>query len=100
MLFPDRYSDNPRNLMLRCGYAERLDPNTAKVSYVRRLGEGFYPRFHAYLEDHKDGFVVALHLDQKKTSLDGNQHGGEYGGEAVKNEIMRIASIIVPLRVG
>lgn len=101
MLFPEDYHDSPRNLILKCGYAEFRDPNTGKVSYVHRPGQGFYPRFHCYLEDHPQGFIVALHLDQKQASYGAgtHMHSGEYGGTAVKNEIMRIAATITGRKV-
>ena len=96
MLFPEDYGDSARNLMLKCGYAEFSDPNTHKISYVKRPGQGFYPRFHVYLKDHPEGFVVDIHLDQKKASYGGSSHmhSGEYDTPVVKKELLRIAECI------
>ncbi|MBU1132099.1 hypothetical protein KKC32_02525 [Patescibacteria group bacterium] len=82
-------------LIRRCGYGEVRDPNATELSYARRLGSGFYPRFHAYLNDFENYFEVNLHLDQKKPSYEGSSaHAGEYDGETVENEARRITSMI------
>ena len=85
---------NPRQFLRRAGYAEFVDPNTGKTSYVRRLG-GLYPRFHAYLDRSDRGFTVNLHLDQKRPSYRGQTaHSGEYEGEVVEREVERIKKVI------
>lgn len=91
----------PKQLLRRSGYHEFVDPNTRKVSYVRSLQPaGFYPRFHAYLEEESDGFVIQLHLDQKQASYRGSHmHSGEYDGETVEQEGRRIQSTIEGLRM-
>ena len=83
------------DLIKRCGYAQFFDPNTNEVSFVHRLGNGFYPRFHVYLKDFEKFFTVSLHLDQKHASYEGsNMHSGEYDGPAVENEARRITAEI------
>lgn len=102
MLFPEDYGDLPRNLLLRkCGYAEFQDPNTLQISYVKRPGSGFYPRFHVYLKDHPRGFIVDIHLDQKKPSYGGgtHAHSGEYDTPVVKKELLRIAERITGVEI-
>ena len=95
LVFDGKYSANPRQLLRRCGYGEFVDPRTAKVSYARRLTGGFYPRFHAYIDDKDGGFQVNLHLDQKRVSYEGNHmHSGEYEGGAVDKEGDRINSFV------
>lgn len=60
-------------------------------SFVRRLGNYNYPRFHVYLEPD----FINLHLDQKAMSYEGfNAHNGEYGGEVVGEEAQRIADVM------
>ena len=90
------YNATPRQLMRKCGYGEFLDPNTKKYSYVRRMRPGnFYPRFHVYVEQKEEYFVVDLHLDQKKASYAGTAaHAGEYDGPVVEQELKRIYVII------
>ncbi len=72
-------------LKRKCGYFP------LKNSYVRRLGTHFYPRFHLYVGEDKNNYILNLHLDQKRPSY-GNQtaHSGEYDGEVVEEEAKRI----------
>jgi len=86
----------PKQLLRKAGYREFVDPNTRKTSYVRTLQPGgFYPRFHAYLDMHDDGFQVNLHLDQKKPSYGGTAaHAGEYDGAVVEREGARVQQVI------
>lgn len=92
-----KLQDNPRNIIRRCGYAEFRDPRTGETSYVRRLSNNFYPRFHIYLETKGEGVVVDLHLDQKKPSYEGfSAHNGEYDGEVVEREMERIKIVVIP----
>lgn len=83
--------DNPRNLIRRLGYAEHRDPHAREISYVRRLGTEFYPRFHVYMEETESALMVNLHLDMKKPSYAGTSaHAGEYDGPLVEREAERI----------
>jgi hypothetical protein len=94
--FAPPLAESPRNLVRRAGYAEFRDPNTGETSYVRRLtNQGFYPRFHVYLKESGGGFVVSLHLDQKRPSYGvGHAHSGEYGGPTVEVEAERIRAAV------
>jgi hypothetical protein len=90
----------PENLnadlvMRRSSYGFLRDRQHGTESYVRRLGGGFYPRFHVYI---KNG-IISLHLDQKQASYKGSHaHSGEYDGETVQREIMRIQEVMVGLQ--
>lgn len=80
----------------RCGYARFIDPRTGQESYTRRLGSGFYPRFHLYVEERSNEVVLNLHLDQKQPSYGaGHAHSGEYEGSTVATEAARVRSQIV-----
>lgn len=82
---------NTRVAIQRCGYAEFRDPKTGDWSYTRRLGTGFYPRFHLYIEERESEILLKLHLDQKHPSYGtGHQHSGEYEGETIEQEAERI----------
>ena len=82
---------NPVDVIKRAGYGLVNDRNAREVSYARRLGSGFYPRFHIYIS----GQTVNLHLDQKQASYEGSSaHSGEYDGPAVENEAERISGFI------
>jgi hypothetical protein len=79
----------------RCGYARFRDPRTGQESYTRRLGSGFYPRFHLYVEERSNEVVLSLHLDQKQPSYGaGHAHSGEYEGEMIETEARRLTSLL------
>lgn len=79
----------------RCGYALFRDRRTGIESFTRRLGEGFYPRFHIYAEEQGDSLRIDIHLDQKRPSYGvGHAHSGEYDGPAVDAEVRRISKIL------
>jgi len=83
----------PENLLRQAGYAYLMDRHTGRESFVRRLGRGFYPRFHLYLEEQNGQATLNLHLDQKQASYQGAQaHNAEYDGELVEAEMARIKS--------
>ncbi len=79
----------------RCGYAQFRDPRTGEFSFTRRLGNGFYPRFHLYVDERADRLVLKLHLDQKRPSYGtGHAHSGEYEGSTVEQEANRIKTLL------
>lgn len=79
----------------RCGYARFRDPRTGDESFTRRLGTGFYPRFHLYVEERDDQLLLKLHLDQKQpTYIRGKSHSGEYEGATVESEARRLTSLL------
>lgn len=91
MKIPIPQNVNADLVMRRSGYGYLRDRNTGQGSYVRRLGSGFYPRFHVYLENNN----INLHLDQKQASYEGTSaHSGEYDGEVVENEAQRIINVM------
>lgn len=70
-------------------------PSPDGRSYIRRLGSGLYPRYHAYVEIEDDRLKINLHLDQKKPSYQGQKaHSGEYQGELIIQEKIRIQQYI------
>ena len=54
--------ENVNAFMRRAGYVPFHD------SYVRVRGTGGYPRFHIYVHDEGERYVLNLHLDQKRPS--------------------------------
>lgn len=83
----------PEQLLRQAGYAYLMDRHTGQESHVRRLGRGFYPRFHLYLEEQNGQVIFNLHLDQKQASYEGAQaHNAEYDGDLVEAEMARIKS--------
>lgn len=89
----------PRQLIRRAGYGE-ITNRTGEISYVRIFCVGGYPRFHIYIEENETGFILNLHLDQKKPVYAGQTaHNGEYDGAVVEREAQRISAIITPLLI-
>lgn len=91
--YPADQIQNPLPILRKAGYQPFTDPVTQKESFILRLTNGYYPRFHLYLKDEGGQIIFDLHLDQKKPSYKGTRaHGGEYEGPTVEREINRIAS--------
>ncbi|MBU0646922.1 hypothetical protein KKC67_03230 [Patescibacteria group bacterium] len=87
---------NPAQLLRCAGYACIRDRRTGQESMVHRLGGGFYPRFHLYLEDRGEQVILNLHLDQKQPRYEGiTAHNADYDGEVVEREIERIKSFAI-----
>lgn len=77
------------------GYANIYDRRSGQESCVRRLGGGFYPRFHMYIEERGEQIIFNLHLDQKQPSYAGaHAHNAEYDGEVVEGEIERLKNLL------
>lgn len=93
---PEDFSGSIGLFLKRAGYSERIHPQTGQPNYVRRLGGDFYPRFHVYIEQSKDGKqFLSLHLDQKKPSYAGaHAHNAEHDGERIEQEGNRISNLL------
>jgi len=77
----EKVLDSPLNVLRRAGYAFlRKDERSGEMSFIKRVGNGDYPRFHVYVRTSAKGAVeITLHLDQKKASYEGaTAHSGEY----------------------
>ncbi|MFA6321872.1 MAG: hypothetical protein WCX71_00140 [Candidatus Buchananbacteria bacterium] len=96
IILPFEFHQNLSLFMRRSGYHEFNDYNTGKTSYIKRLGEVFYPRYHVYIEQDRDNRVsINLHLDQKKPSYAGaHAHSAEYDGPVVEREAQRLEGLI------
>lgn len=82
---------DPEMFIRRCGYGRILDRHEGRISYVRRLTSGLYPRFHVYVDDLGDDFSFNLHLDQRAPVYRNvTAHAGEYDGATVEAEAARI----------
>jgi len=88
-------NDNIIDLIRRRGYSYR-GRRGGEMMFVRRAGVSGYPRFHIYLKEEESGFILNLHLDQKKASYAGSRaHSGEREGEVIEKEAERISGIIL-----
>jgi hypothetical protein len=88
-------SVGPEQFLRRAGYGYIEDRRRGTTSFVRRLGSGFYPRLHMYLERENGDVSFNLHLDQKQASYAGARaHNAEYGGPIVEWEMERIKNLV------
>ena len=85
----------PEQWLRKAGYAYIRDRRSGQDSFSRRLGSGFYPRFHIYFEEEGEKTIFNLHLDQKQASYAGaHKHNAEYEGELVAAEIARLKEML------
>lgn len=95
MRFEIKTDKSISDLVRTIGYQSTYLQNDEEFSVVRKLGTGDYPRFHLYVKEEKDNFLLSLHLDHKKPSYQGtSRHGGEYEGDLVQEESERIKSLV------
>ncbi|MCK5044192.1 hypothetical protein KAR26_00490 [Candidatus Parcubacteria bacterium] len=81
--------ENLYSFMRKCGYTP------FRESYVRTLAAHGFPRFHLYIDETEDQYILNLHLDQKKPSYGKETaHSGEYNGTIVEEEAARIKNLI------
>jgi len=86
---------NYKAFLRRAGYAFIVDRHRGVESFVRRLGDGYYPRIHLYVEEAGDSLVFNLHLDQKKASYEGtHMHSAEYDHDIIIEEANRLKSLL------
>lgn len=86
--------EQAKTVMRHAGYSEHYDRNTKETSYARRLASGFFPKYHAYVEERGTTLSINLHVDQKQASYVGtSKHSGEYDGELVEREVERLRTI-------
>ena len=87
-----KFDETVYSFMRRCGYMPFHD------SYIKRLASNDYPRFHIYVSETNEEYILDLHLDQKKPSYGRESvHSGEYEGEIVEEEARRIENNILLL---
>ena len=79
--------------MRDAGYHPDREQRRGFLSFSRSLTGGRYPRFHIYYS--KDKETLDLHLDHKPNRYQGaRDHGAEYSGRLVEEEVQRVKSII------
>ena len=79
------------SLAREIGYIFQREVSNNKVSLIRPLSRGGYPRFHLYIESRDEALHLSLHLDQKRPVYkSATDHAGEYDGTLVESETERI----------
>lgn len=92
--FGTSFSQNGDTLVRRAGYGRIYDRRQDQYSYVRRMGNAHFPRFHLYINS-EEPLVLNIHLDQKAASYEGSHmHAGDYDSDVVAAEAARIRSLI------
>jgi len=83
-------TDNATNFMRRAGYGFQKEGG-GEVAFVRRVGGGLFPRYHAYVTEGAGQITVNLHVDQKAPTYGRTSaHSGEYSGSLVEDEAARL----------
>ena len=94
------FTDNFTDKMRSGGYHyDGVDEKTKEMRFYHSLSSGLYPRFHVYatLDKASKKLVINLHLDQKAPVYQGaTAHSGEYEGELIEKEAMRIKGFLAP----
>ncbi len=81
--------ENLYSFMRKCGYAPFYE------SYIKIMSSSGYPRFHLYVSENENQYILNLHLDQKRPSYDKETaHSGEYDGKVVEDEARRIEDLV------
>ncbi|MFW5888593.1 MAG: hypothetical protein ACOCVY_02650 [Patescibacteria group bacterium] len=86
---------DPYNFLRSAGYGFLIDSrDNGKESFARRLGGGRYPRFHMYIQETAESYILDLHIDQQANSIGEKRHKSEYEGERVLEELKRLKQLI------
>lgn len=103
-------NDTALTFMRRAGYGYQKE-GSGEIAFVRRVGSGPFPRYHAYVTEAADGrgetskrslqlaagslqLVINLHVDQKAPTYQrGRAHSGEYDGQLVEQEAARLRAL-------
>ncbi|MCA9375666.1 MAG: hypothetical protein KC925_01235 [Candidatus Doudnabacteria bacterium] len=87
---------NATAIMRKLGYKPWRDPKTGKESFIRRLGQAFYPRFHVYVLYEEDRTpVIDLHMDWRRPMHKKGQKSYEDAeSDTVQEEARRIIQIL------
>lgn len=87
--------NNIFHLMRQIGYSELRDPRTRQVGYIRKMGSGFYPRFHAHaFSDPENNLILDLHFENYKPMHKMGTSRVENDGAVLEQEIERIKMML------
>jgi hypothetical protein len=92
---PNDLTQSEYSLARQCGYLPIKDRISEKKSYIRKLSQQRYPRFHLYIYPFSEKETVFdLHLDQNVNRYEGQKaHNADYESAEVKEELLRIYKI-------
>jgi hypothetical protein len=88
---PNKFTHSPEHMLRRAGYFYIFDQNSQQGSFIKKLTDQRYPRFHLYITENPTEIIFDLHLDQSVTRLTGQTaHRADYESEEVKQELTKI----------
>ena len=88
---PNTFSQNQISLARKSGYIPIHDRISNKNSYVRKLTNQHYPRFHLYISESNNEITFDLHLDQNMNRYQNQTaHNADHDSREVKQELIRI----------
>ena len=91
----DKVGNNVQYLMRKIGYLPLRDPRSRELGYVRRLGAGFYPRFHAHPSlDQNGNLIIDLHFENYKPMHLRGTTRSEREGQVLEEEAERIQRLL------
>ncbi len=95
-------NDTALTFMRRAGYGLQKESG-GEIAFVRRVGGGMFPRYHAYVTEVESResrvesrrmLQINLHVDQKAPTYGRNAaHSGEYSGSLVEEEVIRLRAL-------
>ncbi|MDO8598661.1 MAG: hypothetical protein Q7S02_00975 [bacterium] len=86
-------TDTATTFLRRAGYGFQKE-TSGEIAFVRRVGGGMFPRYHAYVQERPGQLTINLHVDQKAPTYGrNNAHSGEYEGALVEEEVSRLRSL-------
>jgi hypothetical protein len=91
----NKLNHTTEQILRNAGYFYIFDKISKKGSFIKKLTEQRYPRFHMYIIETPEKIIFDLHLDQSATRYKGQgAHNADYDSDQVKTELIRIAHII------
>jgi hypothetical protein len=97
---PNKFTHTPEQMLRQAGYLYIFDKLSGKGSFVKKLTDQHYPRFHLYITENATEVVFDLHLDQSATRYKGQgAHNADYDSAQVRTELTRIAHLVNSCRL-
>jgi hypothetical protein len=83
----------PATLFRRIGYLPIPSRIDGKASFIRRIHQTDFPRFHMYVSQTQSHYNVDLHMDLLRPQHQRGSNASENVGKPIEDEIARIMSL-------
>ena len=88
---PNQFTHSVEYILRQAGYLYIFDNKSQQGSFVKKLTDQRYPRFHLYVTESPEEITFDLHLDQSVSRFSGQTaHRADYESEEVKIELTKI----------